>query len=134
MNKFKFFKHTADVKFQAYGKTLDKAFENAALAMFHAMYKGKVKKTGKYKIKVKGNDKESLLYSFLEEILFLLDTKSFFLSSAKVKITDNKIEAEVSGDNSKNYKVMTDVKAVTYNEMFVKYKKDMWVVQVVVDV
>jgi len=133
-DKFKFFEHTADAKFQAFGKTLDKAFENAALAMFNVMYKGKVKKTGKYKIKVKGSDKESLLYNFLEELLFLLDTKSFFLSSAKVKIRDNMLEAEVSGDSAKNYKVMTDVKAVTYNEMFVKYEKDMWICQVVVDV
>jgi len=133
-DKFKFLEHTADAKFQAYGKTLDKAFENAALAMFNVMYKGKVKKTGKYKIKVKGSDKESLLYNFLEELLFLLDTKSFFLSSAKVKITDNMLEAEVSGDSAKNYKVMTDVKAVTYNEMFIKHEKDMWICQVVVDV
>jgi len=133
-DKFKFFEHTADAKFRAYGKTLDKAFENAALAMFNVMYKGKVKKTGKKKMKVKGSDKESLLYNFLEELLFLLDTKSFFLSSVKVKIRDNMLEAEVSGDNAKNYRVMTDVKAVTYNEMFVKYEKDRWVVQVVVDV
>jgi SHS2 domain-containing protein len=132
--KFKFLEHTADAKFQAFGKTLDKTFENAALAMFNVMYKGKVKKTGKYKIKVKGSDKESLLYNFLEELLFLLDTKSFFLSSAKVKITDNMLEAEVSGDSAKNYKVMTDVKAVTYNEMFIKHEKDMWICQVVVDV
>jgi len=133
-DKFKFLEHTADAKFRAFGKTLDKAFENAALAMFNVMYKGKVKKTEKKKIKVKGSDKESLLYNFLEELLFLLDTKSFFLASAKVKITDNMLEAEVSGDSAKNYKVMTDVKAVTYNEMFVKYEKDMWICQVVVDV
>lgn len=133
-DKFKFLEHTADAKFQAFGKTLDKAFENAALAMFNVMYKGKVKKTGKKKIKVKGSDKESLLYNFLEELLFLLDTKSFFLSSAKVKITDNMLEAEVSGDNAKKYRIMTDVKAVTYNEMFIKHEKDRWVVQVVVDV
>ena len=133
-DKFKFFEHTADVKFRAYGKTLDKAFENAALAMFHAMYKGKIAKKTKIKIKVKGNDKESMLYNFLEELLFLLDTKSFFLSSVKIKITDNKLESELFGDNSKNYKVMTDVKAVTYNEMFIKHEKNKWVVQVVVDV
>jgi SHS2 domain-containing protein len=134
MEKFKFLEHTADAKFQAFGKTLDKAFANSALAMFNVMYKGKVAKKIKEKIKVKGNDKESLLYNFLEELLFLLDTKSFFVASAKVKIKNSFLEAEVSGDSSKNYKVMTDVKAVTYNEMFIKHEKDMWVCQVVVDV
>jgi SHS2 domain-containing protein len=37
MEKFKFFEHTADVEFEAYGKTLEEAFENAALAMFSVM-------------------------------------------------------------------------------------------------
>jgi SHS2 domain-containing protein len=63
-----------------------------------------------------------------------LDTKSFFVASAKVKIKNSFLEAELSGDSSKNYKVMTDVKAVTYNEMFIRHEKDMWVCQVVVDV
>ncbi len=134
MEKFKFLEHTADAKFQAFGKTLDKAFANSALAMFNVMYKGKVAGKIKEKIKVKGNDKESLLYNFLEKLLFLLDTKSFFVASAKVKIKDNMLEAEVSGDSSKNYKIMTDVKAVTYNEMFVKHENDTWICQVVVDV
>jgi len=31
--RFKFFKHTADVEFEAYGKTIEEAFENAAIAL-----------------------------------------------------------------------------------------------------
>ncbi len=31
MQKINFLEHTADVKFEAYGKTLEEAFENAAL-------------------------------------------------------------------------------------------------------
>ena len=34
MDKYKFFEHTADAKFQAYGKSVEEAFSNAALAMF----------------------------------------------------------------------------------------------------
>jgi len=132
--KFRFFKHTADVKFRAYGKTLEEAFENAGLAMFNAMYKGKVEKKTKRRIQVEGKDKESLLYNFLEELLFLLDTESFFLASCKAEIKDNSLEAELYGDNAKRYPVEIDVKAVTYNEMFIKQEKGVWVVQVVVDV
>ena len=32
MKKYKFFDHTADVLFEAYGNTLGELFENAALA------------------------------------------------------------------------------------------------------
>ena len=41
--KYRFLSHTADVKFKAYGKTLNESFENSALAMFNVMYTGKIK-------------------------------------------------------------------------------------------
>jgi len=133
---FKFLKHTADVKFQADGKTLNEAFENAALAMFNAMHKEKVKAVKEKKIKVEGKDLENLLYNFLEELLFLLDTENLFLSKVKVKIDEKNLELEgvVVGDDAVNYSIGLDVKAVTYNEMFVRKEKNKYVCQVVVDV
>ena len=35
--KFEFFEVTADVGIRSYGKTLEEAFENAALAMFEVI-------------------------------------------------------------------------------------------------
>ncbi len=134
--KYKFLEHTADVKFRAFGKTLAEIFKNSALAMFNIMYKGRIKAKKKKKIKVKGRDLESLLYNFLEELLFLLDSENFFLSRIKVKIDEKKLElkADLEGDNAGNYKIGLDVKAVTYNEMFVKKLGKKWVCQVVLDV
>lgn len=134
--KFKFLEHTADVKFQAWGGSLNECFENSALAMFQAMYEGKVKSKMKKKIKVKGRDLESLLYNFLEELLFLLDTENLFLSKIKIKIDEKKLELGgiVEGDLASNYKISLDVKAVTYNSMFVKKEKDKFISQVVLDV
>jgi len=132
--KFEFIEHTADIKFQAFGSSIEESFENAGLAMFNIMFSGKVKGKLKKSIKVKGKDNESLLYNFLEELLFLLDTKDFFLASCKVKISGKNLEAELIGDSVKNYETNIDVKAVTYNEMFVRQKKGKWVCQVVVDV
>jgi len=137
--KFKFFEHTADIKFRAYGSTLKEAFENSALAMFNAMSESKILGRIKKKIKVSGHDLESLLYNFLEELLFLLDTESFFLSSCKVKIDNKnkknlKLEAMLLGDKAKNYSISLDVKAVTYHEMFVKKQKGKFIIQAVLDV
>ncbi|MBU0894930.1 MAG: archease [Nanoarchaeota archaeon] len=136
MVKFKFLEHTADIKFQAFGKSLEDVFKNSALAMFNAMYDGKVQEKEKLKFKVKGKDLEALMYNFLEELLFLLDTKDFFLSKIKVKINKDKksLIAEVVGNHAEDYEIHIDVKAITYNEMFVKKIKDNWVSQVVLDV
>ena len=35
--KFKYFDHTADIMFEAYGKTLEETFCNAGLAMFNIL-------------------------------------------------------------------------------------------------
>lgn len=139
--KFKFLEHTADIKFQAFGRNIEEAFSNSALAMFNSMHDGNVKenKNFNFKISVKGNDLENLLYNFLEEFLFLFDTKGFFLSSVKkIKIQKEKdkykLSAEISGDSSENYEIHIDVKAITYSQMFVKKQKDKWLCQVVLDV
>ncbi|MBM3234046.1 archease [Candidatus Pacearchaeota archaeon] len=134
--RYKFLEHTADVKFQAYGKSLNEAFENSALALVEIMTKKtKIKSRLKKKIKVSGKDNSSLLYNFLEEFLFLYDSQSFVLSKInKIKIKGDKIEAEVYGDNAGNYKISQDVKAVTYNSMFVKKLGNKFVAQVVLDV
>ena len=137
MKKFKFLEHTADVKFQAFGKTIEETFKNSALAMFNVLHKGKIKSKKKIKITVKGRDFESLLYNFLEEFLVLFDSENFFLSKIdKIKIDKKnfKLRAEVSGDNTENYEMSTYVKAVTYNEMFISQKNGKWVAQVVIDI
>ena len=137
MEKFKFLEHTADVKFQAFGKSLGEVFENCALAMFNAMYEDKIKEVKEFKIKAEGKDFESLLYNFLEEFLVLLDSENFFLSRVKsIKVDEKnlKVEAVIVGDDAESYKIPLDVKAITYNDMFVKREGDKWVAQVVLDV
>jgi SHS2 domain-containing protein len=134
--KFKFLEHTADIKFQAFGNSIEKVFENSALAMFNSMHDGKVKARKIFKINVKGKDFESLMYNFLEELLFLFDSENFFISKIKnLKIAkDFKLSAEVFGDDAKDYEIHIDIKAITYNDMFVKKQGNKWISQVVLDV
>lgn len=133
---YKFLEHTADVKFQASGTTLEDAFESAVLALKETIAgKIKVNPAIEKQIKIQGKDKEALLYNFLEEFLYLLDAEDFLLSKIKkIKITGNKLSAVIAGDKSSNYKFTNDVKAITYNQMFVKKEKNKFICQVVLDV
>ncbi len=143
MKKFIFLSHKADAKFQAFGKTLEMLFGNAALAMVSLFLnsKTKVKRSVKKKIKVQGKDLESLLYNFLEEFLFLLDSERFLACKIKnIKIDKPKgklgkyfLEAEIYGDGAEKYNFVGSVKAVTYNQMFVKKIGERFVCQVVLD-
>lgn len=134
--KFEFLEHTADVKFRIYGKNLNEIFSNCASAISHILSRGnKVKKKITYKSYISGEDKESLLYSFIDEMLYLFDAEHFIVSSAKVKINAYGAEILFYGDNSLKYKDLDSIKAATYAEMYIReIKKGKWEAQVVVDV
>ena len=135
--KYEFLEHTADAKFRAYGKTLSEAFENAAYAMEEVITDyTKVKPLIKKTISIGSENKEALLYDFLEQFIFLLDSENFILNKIeKIKIKDNKLTAEIVGDNKiDDYDIKTSIKAVTYQEMFIKQEKNQFVVQVIVDI
>ena len=137
IKNFIFLEHTADIKFQAYGKNIEEAFENSALALKEVIAgKIKVKKKQKKKVKVKGNDPESLLYNFLEEFLYLLDAENFLMREIEsIKIDKNLvISAIIFGDKASDYQFTNDVKAITYNEMFIKKENNKYTAQVVLDV
>ena len=132
---YEYLEHTADIKFRAYGKSLEEVFSNSALALRNAMFEGKVKSKVSKKVSVKGKDNERLLFEFLEELLVLLDAQDFLLSKVKsIKIKDGSLEAELVGDKALDYEIHLIVKAITYNEMFVKKEKGKYISQVVVDV
>ena len=135
--KYKYLEHTADAKFIAFGRDIDEVFSNSALAMFNILGDTtKVKVTKTKKIKLKARSYESLLYDFLNELLFLLDTKDFFLKEVREIEINNKfeLEAAVVGDNYKNYDLKSDIKAVTYNDMSIRKTNKGYEAVVVVDI
>jgi SHS2 domain-containing protein len=140
MKPYIYLAHTADAKFQAFGKSLEEAFANAAYAMTDVITDHKkVSNTIKKKIHVTSEDEKALLYDFLEQFLILLDTEKFILGKIiKITIRQKKklsLVAEFSGDNHPEYyETKTTIKAVTYQEMRVIQEKGRVVLQVVVDI
>ncbi len=141
MKQYEYLPHTADVKFRAYGKTLEEAFVNAAFAMFNVMVEtNDVKLKISKEVAAAGDDLPSLLQGFLEQFIILLDTDNFFLSRiTKIKVGSRNgkyfLSATAAGDEAKNYETIgPQVKAATYNSMFVKQEGKHWTAQVVVDI
>ena len=138
--KFRFLEHTSDAKFQAFGATLEEAFANAALATASLMWEPEaVDKKTRVPIRVQGRDLEQLLVRFLEEIIFLVETR-FFLTAAAEGLRIEKgedgyfLEADFWGDaSSDKYQPHGGVKAITYNEMSIVHN-ERYTVQVVVDI
>src|SRR3989344_1009293 len=135
MKKFEFLEHTGDLKFRAYGGSLNEMFENCALAVSSVLGRGKKIKDSKQKeVTVSGKDNESLLYNFIDELIYLFDAQEFVVSKAEVKINNGKLNCLVYGVSTSNYSDLDAIKSPTYAEMYVKQKDKKWECQVVLNV
>lgn len=143
--KFIYLDHTADVMFESYGSTIEEAFSNSAMAMFNILTDiKKVKPVKEYSIKIKSNKIEKLLFDFLDNLLFYLDTEHIIFSKFDISIKKDKgffnLNCKCYGDNINNYDRHGDIKAPTYNEMLIKKKtnkknkKIKWIIRAVVDI
>lgn len=139
MQKFEFFDHTADVGIRAYGKTLNEAFENAALAVFEIMTDiSKVEPKEVREIKIDGFDIENLLYRWIESLLAYYDSELLLFSKFNVNIDEENfsLEGRAWGEkfNPNKHEGRTVVKAMTYHEMKIEKKGDYYVLTFVVDI
>ena len=119
--KFRSLDHPSDVGITAYGKDQKEIFENSALGMFSLMADlDRVESKKVFEIKVEGDDPESLLINWLNELIFYEDGKKILLKDFKInKLTDTRLEAEVAGekiDMNKHF-LYRPIKAATYNQL-----------------
>ncbi len=127
--------------FEAYGKSLDELFENAAMAVSESMVKTKdVKPKIAKTVKLQNAKLEMLLFDFLSELLYLKDAEQLVFSEFKVKITEKNgkffLQAELKGDklNMKTQEFRNDVKAITLHLFEVKKENGQWKAKVIVDI
>jgi len=140
MKKFEFLDiTTADVAFAAYGRSLNKVFVNAALAMFEVMVNTKqIKPAIEKKVEVRGHDLKSLLFNWLSELIFLSGSENMVFSKFKVKIDEEALalNAACAGEemNPDKHELRTEVKAATYHKMEIKKSDGVWRAQVILDI
>lgn len=138
MGSFSYLNHTADMGFVAQGKTLEEAFEEAAKALFNFMVDlEKVKPEKELEVVVEGDDYESLLFNWLNELLFQAENNRMLFSGFKIKkISTNRLEATVLGEeiNPERHQINNEVKACTYHLLKVEKKEKGYEVQAVCDV
>jgi protein archease len=137
---FEFFDVTADVGFRSYGRNLDEAFENAALAVFDTITDIKrIKKQLSKRIIIESEDEKALLYDWLTELLFLHDSEDLIFSQFQVKIRKEGpdrffLEAEAFGEefDPTIHEIRDEVKAVTFHLMKIQSEHG-YTVQVILD-
>jgi SHS2 domain-containing protein len=139
MKKFEFINiTTADVAFIAYGKDLSELFANCALAMFEVMVNTEqIAHKVKREVKVKGHDLLSLLFEWLNELLFYYGAENLAFSRFEVKVDEKNFAANATcyGEeiNPEKHETKTEVKACTMHKMKIE-KNEIWKARVILDV
>ena len=120
MERYILIDHTADLMVRAFGSTVEECFANAGFALFdQTVDLANVGTSEEVRFEVEGMDDEDMLYSFLSELLFMLDCDEMVFKELKVSFDGNKVVCDGRGeklDRSK-HRTRSEIKAVTYHMM-----------------
>jgi SHS2 domain-containing protein len=139
---FEYLEHTADVYVAAFGRSLEEAFENAALATTEVMTDSKkIEAKVREEVELESDDEKALLYDWIEELLYRFETGNKLFSRFKVHTIREhengvRLEAEMSGElfNPERHPQKVGVKAITYHLMEIEKKRDKTTLKFILDV
>lgn len=130
--------HTADLGMEVYGKTLPLLFEKAARALLRIMI-GPNTGVGTHRarpVSISAEDPADLMVRWLSEILYLLDGEGLVVTQIAFRqVLPNNIAAEVltrDFDPACDH-IYCEIKAITYHQIAVNRKGNLWEARVFFD-
>jgi len=126
--------HTADLALRVRGEDLPRLFSNAARAMFEQLADiGHVEPSVERGVSVEGSDYESVLVNWLNELLYLHETKREVYSVFDVhELSTTNLRATVRGARSEH--VYMIIKGATYHDLVISRKGGGFAVTIVFDI
>lgn len=108
--------HTADWELEVWAPTMADLLEQAARGMYHlsgiALHPGeRIKK----ELFIEASDKESLLVSFLSELLYIAETENQAFDGFNLKLDNFNVDARLVGGTIDRQS--KEIKAVTFHQL-----------------
>ena len=129
--------HTADLGIKIHGTSLVDLFESAGNALVHVMLGNKIPgKTRSRQISVSGDDLADLMVRWLGEILYLLEGEDLVVTSVSIdSLTSSQLEATLDTVpfDPQIHEILNEIKAVTYHQIEVTNKDDIWEAKIIFD-
>lgn len=128
--------HTADLELRVYGRNLLELFINAARGMLD--YTAPNRSSGSQfhqKIDLTACDLEELLVSWLNELLYLLESKEMRAESFTIiHLSEKKMQAILQGKNLlPSDERGPEIKAATYHQLLIEKTEAGWECRVILD-
>ena len=138
---FRFTDHTADIAVKLEGSSLEELFTAGFEAWSSSVAeKEELKSSEHKKFDISANSTEELLVSFLNELNFLLITKRWLcLKVDSIKISKHGEEFRSSADLNvikvkDDFELKEEIKSVTYHQIAIVKKDDMFTTLLVFDI
>lgn len=132
--------HTADVGFALEAESLEGLFQAALEGLLQVMFQNPPR-GGKRRrrLVLKAEDLETLLVRYLNELLYLIQTKGFVPGRARLRITPVRggfrLTATLWGESlGEGLGFQGEVKSATYHGLSVRQEGGRWRAQVILDV
>lgn len=135
--EYETFEHEADIGIRGYGGSPEKAFENAAVALYSVMVSiDKVEPKVKKDVSVSAPDRELLLVEWLNALLALSDMERMVFSKFEVRMKGASLTGAAYGEtlDRARHEARVEVKGATYHMLGVFVKDGRYAAQCVVDV
>ena len=132
---------TADVAFEATGKSLEEAFTSAAEATLNVMIDepDRIERKEAVDVELENDELEMLLFDFLNELVYYKDSRKLLLRVDEIRIEDEgqfRLAAKLSGEklDPMKHPLGADVKAVTLHRFSLSKSDDGWKATAVLDI
>jgi SHS2 domain-containing protein len=114
--------HTADWGLEVWAPDLPGLMEEAARGMFELMaVEVSEESRCQRQLEIGADDREQLLVSFLEELLFIADSEELAFDGFMLKLVDTNLLARLEGGQIVSRS--KEIKAVTYHDLRIKEGK-----------
>ncbi|OGW36617.1 MAG: hypothetical protein A2010_03335 [Nitrospirae bacterium GWD2_57_9] len=135
--QYETFEHEADIGVRGFGSSMERAFENAAGALYSVMVNlQRVGQREKKTVSVSAPDVELLLVEWLNALLSISDIERMVFSRFEVKIEGTDLTGVVWGEklDNRRHEPGVEVKGATYHLLSVKNEGGNYTAQCIVDV
>jgi len=129
--------HTADLGVRVCGDTLEGLFETAAFALFDNLVELKeVGEDVQEAVAVQGMDLPELMVNWLNQLLFLWETRLLLFSRFRIDtMGDTVLAGRAWGEyyDADRHELLTDIKAATYHNLRIEERNGLWTADIILD-
>ncbi|MCX8021606.1 MAG: archease [Syntrophorhabdaceae bacterium] len=134
--RYKIIDHEADVGFEVYGESLEGLYKNATEALFSLILERGTDVPSEKGKRIDLKDGETLLVSFLNELLYMWETEGFIPRELSLKVKENQVTGSIIGaifDPTRD-NIIREVKAVTYHTFSLTCENGIYRAKIIVDI